>query len=156
MAFSQSMSKGTKKTIDARLRQKSRITKDLEIFAQGDYVGYICKDGTIVAYYVKKVKRDDDGIYSVTIQALTESGGLGANVFEATADKLIRFWCQPDDRIKYDKTPTRGKKTSFDSFVGKLVRIQNSAGITVFVVQDESTLIEYNLTMDHFPYMELA
>lgn len=153
--FKQTIKKGTKQAIDSRLRLKSKLTKDLEIFAQEDYVGYLCQDGTITAYYIKKIKRDSDGIYSITIQALDEEGKLGNSVFDTTADKLTRFWCQPGDRVKYDKTPVRGKKSPFDTFNGKLLRIMNSAGVTIFVVQDESTLAEHNLTMDHFPYMEL-
>lgn len=151
----QKIKPSTKKTIDDRVRKKSQLTKHLDIFYPGVYVEYYCQDGTTNPYYVLECTRDNDGIYSIKVQAIDEHGNLTSNKFHTTADKIGVIWCQPGDRVKYDFQSRRGVKRSSTPIYGHITKISNT-GIIVYTFKAEDTGTETFLTSDAFPYMELA
>ena len=151
----QTIKPSTKKTIDDRVRKKSQLTKHLDIFYPGVYVEYYCQDGTTNPYFVLEVVKDNDGIYSIKVQAIDENGKFASNIFQTTADKIGVIWCQPGDRVKYEHQSGRGTNRTITTLYGHITKISNT-GIIVYTFKDEGTGTETFLTSDHFPQMELA
>lgn len=107
-----SFSKGTKNLITEAVKAKIKLTKHIEILKEKDLVYYICKDGSLRLYIINKVKKDDIGYITSTIQPINKFGEVERTKFDTIASKLQRVWIQLGDSVEYNN-PSRKQPSNY-------------------------------------------